>query len=292
MRHTVLHDFARFGMDTITLAGDFDLKLEAMANSGFTQVMVSARDVAGYRGGVRAAAHAIKASGLRLTGFQVLRDFEGLSGHLHDYKLDIAKRMIETSAALGARVMLVCSSTSAHASNEPRAIADDLAKLATLATPFNVKIAFEALSWGRHINELPQAADVVNLAAHPNLGLCIDSFHMFATNTNLDCIDELDADRIFLAQLSDFMWQETRTPEERIATARTFRVFPGEGVHGAALVSLVRKLDQIGYARDYSFEVFNDEYQQLPLDFVAERAKRSAQWLDQDVLRSTPALFA
>lgn len=289
---TPRNELARFGMDTITLAGDLDQKLAAIADAGFTQVMLSARDVAGYRHGVGAAAKAITASGLRLTGFQVLRDFEGLTGHLHDYKLDIAKRMIETSAQLSARVMLVCSSTSGHATHEPARLADDLAKLATLATPFNVKIAYEALSWGRHVNELNQANEIVMRAHHPNLGLGVDSFHMFATKTSLNVIDELDPDKIFLVQLSDFMWQETRTAEERIATARTFRVFPGEGVHGAALVNLVRKLDAIGYSRDYSFEVFNDDYQQLPLDFVAARARRSAAWLDRDVLRTTPKLFA
>ena len=35
---------------------------------------------------------------------------------------------------------------------------------------------------------------------------------------------------------------------------------------------------------DYSFEVFNDDYQQLPLDVVAQRARKSALWLREDVL--------
>ena len=69
-------------------------------------------------------------------------------------------------------------------------------------------------------------------------------------------------------QLADFMWQETRTVEERISTARTFRVFPGEGVHSEQVAALVRRLDAMGYRGDYSFEVFNDDYQQLPLPLV------------------------
>ena len=49
------------------------------------------------------------------------------------------------------------------------------------------------------------------------------------------------------------------------------------------------RLDRIGYRGDYSFEVFNDDYQQLPLDTVAERARRSAVWLHENVLhRSAP----
>jgi len=36
------------------------------------------------------------------------------------------------------------------------------------------------------------------------------------------------------------------------------------------------RLDVIGYRGDYSFEVFNDDFQQLPLDAVAQHARRSA----------------
>ena len=81
------------------------------------------------------------------------------------------------------------------------------------------------------------------------------------------------------------MWARVHTPEERRETARTFRVFPGEGVHSDALQRLVIELDQMGYRGDYSFEVFNDDYQQLPLETVARRARRSADWLAEDVLR-------
>jgi sugar phosphate isomerase/epimerase len=68
------------------------------------------------------------------------------------------------------------------------------------------------------------------------------------------------------------MWQQTRSSEERMNTARHFRVFPGEGVHSAQVAELVRRLDAMGYRGDYSFEVFNDDYVQLPLAVVAERA--------------------
>ena len=44
-----------FGMDTITLAGPLEAKLEAMHAAGFGQVMLSARDVVGHPGGVPAA---------------------------------------------------------------------------------------------------------------------------------------------------------------------------------------------------------------------------------------------
>lgn len=280
---------AGFGMDTITMAGTLEAKLEAMKGAGFSQVMLMARDLVSHPGGVAGAVAAVKASGLRPTGFQVLRDFEGLSGHLHDYKMDIAKSMLEMCAATGSKVLLVCSSTSRHATDDINALARDLKKLAMLAIPLGIKIAYEGLSWGRNINEFTTAWDVVCLADCPNLGIGLDSFHIFASKTPLDSIDELDPKKIFLTQLSDFMWNETPTFEDRMTTARTFRVFPGEGVHSAQLADLVLRLERIGYRGDYSFEVFNDDYQQLPLATVAARARRSALWLQDDVLhRAAP----
>ena len=279
-----------FGMDTISLAGPLPAKLRAIREAGFSQVMLSARDLVGHAEGVEAAIAAVRESGLRVTGFQVLRDFEGLSGHLHAYKVDIAKSMLELCAAVGAKVLLVCSSTSAHASADPDLIARDLRKLAMLAIPRGIRVAFEALSWGRNIEEFPAAWDVVMRADMPNLGIGLDSFHMFATKTSLDELQWLDPERIFLVQLADFMWQEIRSVEERIATARHFRVFPGEGAHSDQVAELVSRLHAQGYRGDYSFEVFNDDYQQIPLPDVARRARRAADWLGEGILRRSVPL--
>ncbi len=283
-------DFDDFGMDTISLAGPLEAKLRAVREAGFTQIMLSARDVVGHPDGLDAAVRAVRDSGLRVTGFQVLRDFEGLSGHLHSYKVDIAKAMLEMCHALGADVLLACSSTSAHATDDRDAIARDLRKLAMLAVPLGIRIAFEGLSWGRHINDYPGAWDVVSRADAPNLGLGIDSYHLFATQTPLDPLDDIPPEKIYLVQLSDFMWQDVSSVEERIATARHFRVFPGEGVHSVQVAELVTRLDRNGYDGDYSFEVFNDDYQQIPLPVVAERARRSALWLGEEVLRRSVPL--
>ena len=285
----IIGNLSDFGMDTISLAGTLEGKLKAIKQAGFDQVMLNARDVVGHEGGLEAAIQAVKTSGLRVTGFQVLRDFEGLSGHLHDYKIDIAKSMLEMCASLGSKVLLVCSSTSTHASQDVDSLAKDLRKLATLAIPKGIKVAYEGLSWGRTINEFAQAWDVIERADMPNLGIGIDSFHLLATKSSLEDLEMLDPEKIFLVQLADFMWQEIRSVEERITTARHFRVFPGEGVHSEFLADLVTRLYKLGYRGDYSFEVFNDDYQQLPLATVAARAKRCAQWLGEDVLkRSVP----
>ena len=285
-----LPNIADFGMDTISLAGSLPAKLAAVRDAGFAQIMLSARDVVGHAGGLDDAVQAVRASGLRVTGFQVLRDFEGLSGHLHDYKVEVAKSMLEMCHALGSTVLLVCSSTSTHASEDRDVLARDLRKLAMLALPLRIRIAYEGLSWGRTVNEFTTAWDIVRRADAPNLGIGIDSYHVLATQTMLEDLDLIDPSRIYLVQLADFMWQEVPTVEERVATARHFRVFPGEGVHSAALAELVLRLDRLGYGGDYSFEVFNDDYLQMPLPAVAGRARRAALWLSEDVLRRVAPL--
>ena len=279
-----------FGMDTITLAGPLQAKLAAMKSAGFTHVMLNATDIVDHPGGVSAAVATVKASGLRPTGFQVLRDFEGLSGTLHAYKVDVAKAMLEMCRALGSRILLACSSVSPHATGERDELVKDLRKLAMLAVPLDIRIAYEALSWGRHVNEYTQAWEIVQAAERSNLGLALDSYHMLAHESGLDSLEEIPPAKITLVQLSDFLWQEVRSREERIETARHSRVFPGEGVHSERVIELVRRLDAMGYRGEYSFEVFNDDYRQLPLPVVADRARRSVKWITGRVGRwSLPA---
>jgi sugar phosphate isomerase/epimerase len=115
-------------------------------------------------------------------------------------------------------------------------LARDLSKLATLAVPLGIRIAYEALSWGKHVNEFTKALEIVSAADRANLGLALNSFHMLAAKTGLDDLDLVDPRKLFIVQLADFMWRELPSPEERLNTVQHFRVFPGEGVHGAEVV--------------------------------------------------------
>ena len=274
-----------FGMDALTLPGTLDGKLDAIRKAGFSQVMLSAADLAGYPGGEDEAIRAVRESGLRVTGLQVLREFEGLSGQLHDYKVDVAKSMLEMARAAGAPLLLVCSTTSPHASGDFDAQVADLRKLAMLAVPLRVRIAYEALSWGRFVEALPGAWALVQAADRANLGLAIDAFHFVASGTALDALDEIYPGKLFLVQLSDFVGSAPASLEERRETARHLRVFPGEGSHSDRLAELIRAVDGIGYQGDFSFEVFNDDYMQMPPSRVAERARRSLDWIVSRVSR-------
>ena len=51
-----------FGLDTITLAGALPGKLQAIREAGFSQVMLSARDLAGHAGGIDDAVACVRSS--------------------------------------------------------------------------------------------------------------------------------------------------------------------------------------------------------------------------------------
>jgi sugar phosphate isomerase/epimerase len=278
-------NFAAFGMDTASLAGTLERKLDVIGATGFSQVMISATDIVGHPEGSAKGASAVRCSRLRVTGFEALRDFEGLDGQLHSYKVDVAKSMLTLCREVGGDLLLVEATTSTHAIQDVERTAKDLNKLAMLAIPLGIRIAYKPLLGSRTAADLARASDIVYRAASPNLGLAIDSFDVLVARTPDDDIDALDPAQIFLVQLSDFMWNAIRSASEQHATATHFRVFPGEGAHSDALANLVRRLDNIGYGGDYSFDVYNDDYLQMPAETVAERARRSSDWLGETVLR-------
>ncbi|WP_020656420.1 sugar phosphate isomerase/epimerase family protein [Massilia niastensis] len=278
-------NLADFGMDSITLAGPLEAKLAACRAAGFSQIVLWARDLAEHPLGMPHAVQVVRGSGLRVTALQVMRDYEGLNGPLHEYKLDIARHLLQACRAVGARLLLVCSSTSSHGSGDDALIARDLAKLANSAVPMGVRIGYEAQSWGRHVHTWEQAWEVVDMAAHANLGVVLDSFHMLASGADLERLDEIPPDKIALVQLSDFMWRDLPSNAERIETAGHLRVFPGEGSHSAELSGMLRRLDRARYRGDYSLEVVNDDYLQLPPELVCARALTAAKWITDQVLR-------
>jgi sugar phosphate isomerase/epimerase len=268
-----------FGLDTITFAGSLEAKLQATRAAGFGHIMLSTADIVGHPQGERAAVSAVRASGLRVTGLQMLRDFQGRLGHGHASKVDVAKAMLQMCRALGSQVLLACSAVSDYAMGDPEFLARDLRKLATLAVPLRVRIAYEVPSWGSYVNEFVQIWKVVQAADRSNLGIVLDSFHVLASGTDLEALPRIDPAKVFLVQLSDFMQQNARSPADHIEGARYFRVFPGVGIHSGMVADFVRDLHDMGYRGDYSFEVFNDDDKQLPPRLVAERARRSVKWL-------------
>jgi 2-keto-myo-inositol isomerase len=275
---------ARFAMNTNTLAGTLEEKLGAVKDAGFGAIVLSGGDLVGHPDGVKVAVELVNGSGLKVSAFQMLHDFEGLSGRMLEYKIDIARSLFDMMRSVDAPLLIVASTTSPHASGDPGKIAADLAMLGTLAAPPEIRIAYGALAWGRWINEYTTAWETVKLAGHANVGLAIDSFHVLARGTPRELFDAIPGERIFLVQLADYLWDM----DDLIETARHRRVFPSEGNHSVAIVDLVSRIERSGYRGEYSFDVVNDDYAHLPASKVAARGRKAALWLGTQIAQAAP----
>ena len=263
----------RFAFNTLTMGGPLHCKLNAIRGAGFSAIELWGRDLIEHPDGLRRAAELVRHSRLRVCDYKLFRDFEGAPSWLRESKIEEAKTLIAQMREVGANLLIVCSNTSPDGVSDVGAMARDLAMLGRLAEPSGINIGYEGLSWGRWINTYERAWEIVERADAPNVGLVIDSFHIFARHSSLARLVSIPSDKIFLVQLSDYLENDKQV----VNLARHHRVFPGEGSHD--IPELVAKLEAIGYVGDYTFEVYNDDYVVAEPFDVAERAMRSVRWL-------------
>lgn len=268
-----------FGLDSRSMVGTLAQRLQATREAGFTQLLLSATDLTQHPQGSDAAIRSVQDSGLRVTGFRALSDFEGLCGAMQVFKLEVAQAALTMCHALGCRLLVLDASAAPQASTDPESTARSLRQLATLAIPKRIRIAYRAHPQATVTREFTQAWDLICLADMPNLGLCLDSLDVITSPSDDNDLEMLDGEKVFLVQLTDGLGP----------MPNPLRVFAGEGEHDDDLVALITTLHRIGYRGDYSLAAQNADYQHMPAEVVAQRAWRTALWLGQDILqRSVP----
>ena len=163
----------------------------------------------------------------------------------------------------------MCSNTQSAAIDEDSRAAADLAEMAERAGRRGLRVGFEALSWGRHVNRWGHAWRIVQQAAHPALGLIVDSFHTLALGDDPSGIARVPAEKLFLVQMAD----APKLSMDVLSWSRHFRNFPGQG--DLDVVGFMRAVLASGYTGPLSLEVFNDDFRAAPGRFVARDGLRS-----------------
>ena len=160
---------------TVSIAGDFREKLAAISRAGFTGIEIFEQDFLAYDGRAVDVGWLVQDYGLEIMLFQPFRDFEGLPEPYRSRAFDRAERKFDLMNSMDANLVLVCSNLSAHALGGIDRAADDLAELGEMAKARGIRIGFEALAWGRHINDHRDAWEVVRRADHSNVCLLYTS---------------------------------------------------------------------------------------------------------------------
>jgi len=89
--------------------------------------------------------------------------------------------------------MLLCSNVATARSGDEQLAATQLRELGALADRFGVRVAYEALAWGRFVDDYETAARIVRLADHPRIGVCLDSFHILSKGHDPEAIEHFAA---------------------------------------------------------------------------------------------------
>ncbi|CAK7220608.1 hypothetical protein SBRCBS47491_004246 [Sporothrix bragantina] len=185
----------------------------------------------------------------------------------------------------------------------------DAAAVAAAAKP-PVRLCYEALAWGTHIDTWQASWDVVQRVDRPNFGLCLDTFNIAsrvyadpallgglqvggrkAMEASLkELVEVVDVERVFLVQVAD--GARLAAPMQpghplydvdmptRMAWSRNHRLFYGEESRSGYLpIADVLKaiFGGLGYPGWVSFELFNRRMSDTDAGVPAEMAQRGAE---------------
>lgn len=180
--------------------------------------------------------------------------------------LERAQRTFRLAQALGCPCVVACASGD---SGDLADAARDFADLCELARPFAVKVALEFLGGAEQVKDVATAWQIVEMADAPNGGLLLDTFHFYKGGSQVEDLEPVTGDKVFLVHVNDCPELPRAELEDR------HRIFPGEGV--IPLEAIAAALADKGYRGFFSLELFNEEYWASDPYLVAREGMRSLQ---------------
>ena len=263
----------KLSIASVSLSGDLAEKLDAIAAAGFKGVEIFENDLLSFDGTPADVRKHAAGLGLQIVTFQPFRDFEGMPPESRERVFARAERKFDLMGELGCDLLLVCSNVSPQSFGGIDRVAADLRALGERAARRGMRVGFEALAWGRHINDYRDAWEAVRRADHPAIGLVLDTFHIFARKTDLKPIGAIPRDRIFLVQVADAPLLDM----DSLSWSRHFRNFPGQGE--LPLIEFMEVLQATDFDGLLSLEIFNDQFRAGSARSVAVDGQRSLLFL-------------
>jgi 2-keto-myo-inositol isomerase len=173
--------------------------------------------------------------------------------------LQFCRHMSAVAQAIGCRNIQVVSGSSFAGLPWPaicRETARGLREVADVAGEYGLTIAYEPLAW-MPVRTVAQALTIISEAGRPNLGILVDTFHVFAGEDDLEAIRRLDPRIMPTVHLGDAAARQSSawSDDDRY-------VMPGDGV--VPLHQIMQAILDTGYDGVITDEVFPKP--QGPLD--------------------------
>jgi len=270
-------------MGTVTLGGTVVEKIEAIAGAGFHGIELFDDDL--RTSGLKAGEVASRCADLGLTieSYQPFRRAEGVSDAGFAEVVSRFRADLAIMGELGTESILIVSNTDDDAIDDRGRSAGQIASLGAIAAEHGMRITFEALSWGTHINRLADAWDVLQRAGFPNGCLVMDTFHLLALGDGATEVAGLPPEALGLVQLADAPLMEVET--ELLQWSRGHRCFPGEGEFD--ILTVLEAVAESGYDGVVSLEIFNPRYREFPPYQLARRGAEALRGLFDQLGRTT-----
>jgi 4-hydroxyphenylpyruvate dioxygenase len=266
---------------TVSLSGSLDEKLRAISAAGFDAVEIFENDLLSFSGSPRDVGKLCRELGLGICAFQPFRDFEGMPEPQRARNFTRVERKFDLMQELGTDLLLICSNVSPASLGGIDRAAADFRALGELAASRGLRVGFEALAWGLHVNDYRDAWEIVRRADHKSIGVILDSFHALAPAFPVTAIESIPADKIFLVQLAD----APKLGLDVLSWSRHFRCFPGQG--DLPVADFMEAVLKTGYTGPLSLEIFNDQFRSGSAVRTATDGLRSLILLE-DRLADTP----
>lgn len=251
-----------------TLEAPFARDVEAYAAAGFRHVELWFPKLVKLGLKPPGVAAALKNAGLTAAGACASdAGFGAPESKLAD-SIDGLKRNLEMAQALEVSSYVVFSGAGASKPEEYKAASARLARYAEVAEPYGVKIAFEFIAGARLAGSFRTALEMVRAADHPNLGVCVDTFHLYAGISKVEDLLLAKPGEIVHVHFHD---APASLPRELWRDAD--RLPPGEGC--MPMHDISKALKRAGYQGVLSVELFGASYQSGDPHEVALRCYRA-----------------
>lgn len=269
----------RTSVATVSLSGSLLEKMRAIAGAGFDGFEVFEPDLISSPYSPKEIAAQAADLDLSIDLYQPFRDLDSSDESRFARNLVRLERKFDVMEELGCDLLLVCSSPLPGAVSNDGRLVDQLAVAADAAGARGMRLAYEALAWGAHVNTYLHAWDIVRSVDHPALGTCLDSFHILSRGDDPSGIVDIDAEKIFFLQLAD----APHLVMDVLQWSRHHRCFPGQG--NFDLAGFASCIVDSGYSGPWSLEIFNDVFRESATGRTAADAHRSLHYLQEQVVR-------
>ena len=207
------------------------------------------------RDSLKSLADQIETHGLTVTSINGPENFNLLNEHQFSEINERSKKLAQAARGLNCNLLVPVPSPLQRGVSVAEVrdkTAESLAQLADSCGE-DIKLGLEFLGVKEcSVNNLEDAVEIVKIVNRKNVGLVLDSFHLYLSGSQLTEMNDGDRDRIFLVHVND------SEPGDRSTLRDANRLYPGEGV--IDLKQFAADLARLRYDNFLSLELLRPSY--------------------------------